>query len=1060
MCPVCACDACRRNVADVLPLRVASWNIKTLGKQFHHNQPAVLKLLAAVMLRMDADVICLMEVMEGFGPKHAVNIVEAMNENSDTQWRVRFPGTYTGAGGRNGLETYAVIYNPDLFELVSFELVGQEFGYSRDSSGVRQLNWNSPVVTRRPAQAVFRPLPTCSHFAFYPEFRVIIFHAPSVADKDYFLACHAIGELGKLPVFAQPEQFPYTILCADLNLDEEAANHVADRQKQTFNDMAPKSQMQAMRDIGLYNIAYQHYVNALAALTKHREVLAQELDGGNPLAQLVQNALDLDMWQAEQAAAEKSKGKKREERLLKANQRQREIREALSLSDPALREGANTLLKQRKELEQALTEAEEKLALAEQEANPDLPSAEEEVLHLAEEAFKPLANSGMFSNLSYSDDFRTTLRMSVHMACTRKPRAKYYDEALTLENFVYSNFDQVLVRTADDYAWGDIKPRVINLMGAVMPKEMSASLQIGRTSMPPLPPKMPKEQWAWLLRAAQNDSELRAELTSRFGDDLSAVDPNDIVVEMPGDDVVDVNDDDPVVRDFEPIEAPFLTDFLADPEVRAAALVTAFKRFVDMNNVHPHIELIRREAAASALEQDPIADFFNKPEVWHNRTNRNAVKHIADGQAFRLFSTNFFLALANMLSDHLPVIVEIEIVKPTRPRPLLQPVPPRFPTLFELPSFSAVMSCLGMNRTSPCLNIANCCGACDERTSLKTADGCLTGYHLVRAAAAVCQQFIARHHQTGINLLQRRRLELIGGQHWIAMAGHLLYVKGRSSAFAIARGTEYFWQHASILIGRTGIEVKRELCSVHKELAARKHPRILFAKTGKTTPTLVNLADTADDGDVQDEDTDPSKNKKDWSYPRIGKEFSCLNPVDFAQRVYTFLRTGICSADDPALQQALAALLVTMFGVEANKDNSTYLTGILLLFGIANGRYTVGEAFYQVDPSNECNLAGSLGLFPLASSERANLYGKRRCISGRATDAEGPWSEAQIMTAMLNNQPRCRDNIILKKEMVLLVDDVRARFALHRTQTTTDLLQAVCKAWWQDLLACYGDPTL
>lgn len=184
-CPVCACDACVDQNDAITPLRVASWNIKTLGKQFHHNQPAVTKLLAAVMLRMNADVICLMEVMEGFGLKHAVSIVEEMKKISTIRWRVRFPGTYTGTGGRNGLETYAVVYNPDLFELVSFKLVGAEIPYSKDKSGKRGPDAFSKVVTRRPAEAVFRPLPTNRHFNLYPEFRVIIFHAPSVAPTPY-----------------------------------------------------------------------------------------------------------------------------------------------------------------------------------------------------------------------------------------------------------------------------------------------------------------------------------------------------------------------------------------------------------------------------------------------------------------------------------------------------------------------------------------------------------------------------------------------------------------------------------------------------------------------------------------------------------------------------------------------------------------------------------------------------------------------------------------------------------------------------------------------------------
>jgi endonuclease/exonuclease/phosphatase family metal-dependent hydrolase len=1050
-CPVCACDACADENDDITPLRVASWNIKTLGKQFHHNQPAVTKLLAAVMLRMNADVICLMEVMEGFGLKHAVSIVEEMNQISTIRWRVRFPGTYTGTGGRNGLETYAVVYNPDLFELVSFKLVGAEIPYSKDESGKRRPVGFSNVVTRRPAEAVFRPLPTNRHFSCYPEFRVIIFHAPSVAPKDYFLACHAISELKKLPVFANPKKFPYTILCADLNLDEEAANHVQRREAQAYDDMVVKPKEQAAKHIENYNLAYQNYMDALNALTEHRQLLAQKLDEQDPVAQCAQNVLDLEFWAAEELAATNSKGKKRDIRFAKAKLQQQEISQLLESSTLELKNKAQEILNERKELERAVMEADERLELAEERADPHLPTSEEEVLNLAEVAFEPLTDTGMCSNLSYSDDFRTTLRMSVHAACTRQPRAKHYDEELTFEHFVCSNFDQVLVRTDDGCAWGDLRAKVINILGAVMPDDVRNRLVIGSTSMPPMTAGL----WDHLREAAESNSALHKELTDAFGEDPSGIEFNSIVLDAPLDGVIDEGDDDPVEHDYEPIKATVLNAFLAEPEVFASALVSAFKRFVAMNNSHPHIDLVRREAAASASEPDPIVDFFNKANLWNNQAKRNAVKYVPEQQRLRLFSINVYLALANVLSDHLPVIVEIEIVEPTLRLPLT-PVPLRFPSLFDLPHSSPIMGCPNMSRHfGPCQNLKNCCGTCDERTSLKTADGCLTGYQLVRLAAKVCQKFIALHRNTGLALVRRQTLQIVGGQHWTAMAGHLLYVKRRSSAFAIAHGTEYFRSNSNILIGESGIQVERELCSIKNELAARKHPRILFAGKSKAKVQILVDIEDDDDVDVQDEDIDQSKKKNDWSYPRIGKEFGAQNPVKFAKDVLSFLRTGVCPTQDPALRQALAALLVTIFGVEANKDNSTYLTAILLLLGIEMGRYTVGEAFYQVDSSNECNLAGSLGLFPLASSERSNLYGKRRCISGKATDMEPGWSEAKIMTTMLNIQPRCRDNIILKKEMVLLVDDVRARFSFHRTCKTEDLLKGVYLQWLTDLHGCY-----
>ncbi|GJI93595.1 hypothetical protein RugamoR57_03130 [Duganella caerulea] len=1064
MCPVCACQNCRDNADNAPPLRVASWNIKTLGKQFHHQEPAVTALLAAIMLRMNADVICIMEVMEGFGLKHAVSIVEKMKELSETPWRVRFPGTYTGAGGRNGLETYAVVYNEQLFELASFDLVGEEFGYSRDASGKRQVDTASTVMTRRPAQAVFRPRRTSPHFALYPEFRVIIFHAPSVADKDYALACHAIKALGNLPVFAEPDKFPYTILCADFNLDEEAANHVRRREAQTYDDMDMKSREAAARHIDEYNIAYQKYLDALNALAKDRQLLANALQDEDPTAQIVQLLLDLRMWNAEYAAARKSKGKRSQDRIVKADLQRHETQKLLAKFELDPRKGqASALYKHREKLEQTVRDAEEALAEAEEKAGPDLPTDEEQVLAAAEAAFNPLTSAGMLSNLGYSDDFRTTLRMSVHMACTRERGAQHYDEELTLENFVYSNFDQVLVRTTEGYAWGDLKPKVINLLGAVMPEDVRDRLGVGEKPAEPLPSGMAKEPWNQLLKLAPSEPSLLANLRSNLGENYASINPDDIEIGTPNSSVDESNDDEDLVeRDYGPIEDGFLSQFLGEPSVLAAALVTSFKRFVDMNNSHPHIELIRREAAASALEEDPMTDFFNKEDIWANKASRNAVKYVREDQRQRLFEINVYLALANVLSDHLPVIVEIDMVKP-KWRPVVQPVRPRFPALVDLPAFLPIEYCSSARRRTPCPNFANCCGTCDEQTSLKTSDGCLTGYQLVQAAARVCRQLLnANNSQFASWMLNNPPLWICGGNGWTVMAGHLLHVKSRSSALAIVQDTEYFWKNPCILIGRDRIQIDRELCSVRNTLAARKHPRILFAKArarrnSKAAQPVVEPVDD-DDSDILDVAEDEGDDKNDWSYPRIAREFARKDPVEFAKLALGFLRTGQCETEDAAYRQALAALLVTMFGVEANKDNSSYLTGILVLLGIEEKRYTIAEVFSQVDPGNECNLAGSLGLFPLASSDRSNLEGKRRCLQGKAVSTDAPWNEARIMKAMLNIQPRCRDDIMLKKEMVLLVDTVRAQNTLHRLSTTKNLLQIVEQYWIGLLLKYYGNP--
>lgn len=1012
-CQFCPCTGCRTRFADVPPLRVGSWNIKTLGKQFHHNEQAVAKLLAAVMLRMNADVICLMEVMEGFGSKHAVSIVEEMKKMSDTMWLVAFPGTYTGAGGRNGLESYAVVYNSEIFDLTRFTLVGQEFGYSK-KHGRRYRDDTSPVMTRRPAQAVFRVRPICTHFPFYPEFRVLIFHAPSVAPKDYQLACDAIEALGSLPAFADASSHPYTILCADFNIDEEAANHVRPRDVQQFDDIIPKSKEQSKRDVAAYNLAFDQCSEAEDACDTHLDELAKWVEAGDPTAQYLQIWLESEKARAELAAAQKSESRTlaRERRLSKAEQELGDLLQRLQASsqmNTISSDKFNAFKHKLSELNKAKDEAENALDLAAETAIADLPSDEEQVLEATEKAFAPITETDMLADLRYEDNFRTTLRMSIHSACIRDHRAPHYNRKLSFENFVYSNYDQVLVRTGENYAWNKPRVHVINLLSAILPTPVRDRLHIDTTN-------------------PSADTSL-------------------------------------VQYDYEPIENSILGPFLSEPNVLAHALVTAFKRFVDMNNSDPNIDAVRREALASASTQSPIADFFAKKQLW-DKMYRKAVRYILPDEMMRLFEINVYLSLANVLSDHIPVIVQIKIVR-GKVRPNIEPAAPRFPSISGLPAVWPIQGCPTATTTAPCKNLANCCGCCDERTSLKTLDGCLTGYQLVRAAAQVCMEFISRYpHQWGYGLLCNTHQQIVGGGHWTAMAGHLLFVKKRSAAFAVDNKTEYFFKNRVITVGLDRVPIQSELCSTRNELAARKHPRILFAdghsvlSASQSQPQTVGNNDNDDDIDVQEEDENANADKRDWSYPKIAENFSVYDPAWFAQTSLDFLRTGNCPVQDAGLKRALAALLVTIFGVEANKDNSTYLTGILIFLGISTRRYTISEAFARADLTNECNLAGSLGLFPLASSDRANLYGKRRCLTGRATDSEADWSEAAMMNAMLNRQPRSRDSIILKKEMVLLVDVVREHYKDAGLYPTAKLLEKVRQYWMDLLYHFYGQPPL
>lgn len=77
-----------------LVLRIASWNIQTLGKKFLHGNLAVLRAFAEVLLRTHADLIALMEVMEKGGCKAVMRIAAEMCALSGQTWLARFPGEF------------------------------------------------------------------------------------------------------------------------------------------------------------------------------------------------------------------------------------------------------------------------------------------------------------------------------------------------------------------------------------------------------------------------------------------------------------------------------------------------------------------------------------------------------------------------------------------------------------------------------------------------------------------------------------------------------------------------------------------------------------------------------------------------------------------------------------------------------------------------------------------------------------------------------------------------------------------------------------------------------
>ncbi len=899
-----------------------------------------------------------------------------------------------------------------------------------------------------------------------------------MAPRDHQLATAAIRALADLDEFTSPALFPYTVLCADLNIDEEAANHVKPAEDQRYDDDP-----------------------VVRAERRVREALEERDIARSKLDQLKREHARISK-EPPRKKTKTGKGPK-SQRLTTKHKEQRKRRE-----------------KRVERSEAALREARERLADIESGELDD--PVEFEALMATEEAFAPLADTELFSRLSYSPDFRTTLRMSVHRVCTRPPRAKHYDDTVSLDRCLYSNFDQVLLRADSNNVWGESKTTTWNLMGLVMPADARARVGIksaGSTTEVDDTKDVPMTAGllAHLLKArissecadtlyrwdeeARQAAKLAVQAKKKELKDpfrkrklerakrklLRTIDPRGeyddseygdliyheslsrhrIVMNQPRQQQqLEVSKTvSPALQMIDKtLDKAVLLPFLREVEVMAGALVGAYKRFVKMNNEHEDIDLIRATAKECAAKGDPVSAFL-KSSVWKKHGVQRAgplgIKYIKpkrpedskhSEQWCRFFEANVYLELANALSDHIPVCVEVKLQP--RPRSIFEPAPS--PT--SLPSsapLQLVVPCEAFLFRDECENIDNCVGTCDERTSVKTSDGCITGWWLVRTAVACVAARIRATSNFVLDKNNPREWWLKSGIHWLRSAGVLQRTKSWSSAFAAHRATaEYFSIHKNIWVGATSVKVQIDGCNncKHKTVCAacgaywnHKHPRVRF-ESG--TPT----------GKGWDREAG------DWSYRKIGQFFSSLgDDRATAQALLTLLERGVLPTEFTTHSTPFAALLVTLFGVEANKDNTCYLTGILALQGVQRGDYTMREVFADADPSNSCNLAGSLGLFPLASSERSNFYGKRRCLTGRATLGEDEWDEPTMMEAMLDVNPREKSDLMLKKDMVVLADSARrllGPFASYKSRSRpfgypTEDAKRLIKTTWTNLLAKY-----
>ncbi|MGH1345973.1 MAG: hypothetical protein ACRBN8_30695 [Nannocystales bacterium] len=1056
-----ACAYCRGEAADSSDssqsdeedregrIRVASWNIKTLGKQFLHRHESVQRVFAALLARIDADVIALMEVMEGFGVYTAVKIFELFNRMSPRPWRIRFAGEYTGPGGHNGLETYAVIYDTSRLKLQRFSLVGREISYTRGEDRKRYLDPDGTSATRRPALAVFEPLTSPETYGVFDTIRVVIFHAPSVAPRDHTLARTAIESLSELTEFGSPMVFRHVVLCADLNIDEEAANHVKPRERSRYED---------------------------------DPVTRCEIDEAEAKTELAIATQKVGEYEEEMRKAAESALRKRR----RTAQGAKPVRFTPSTKQ---KQAMTRRTARMRRAELSLQEAQERL---EEVRSGQLDDPREiEVLLAVEDAFEPLASSDMFSRLTYSPDFRTTLRMSLHTVCSRQPRAKFYDDEVSLAGCLYSNFDQVLLRATEDDGWGDAATQVWNLVGAVMPTE--ARVRIGIVGDPeeildddtdepmnvdpeeveevpityrllsriygarqretrPVDPSL-SELWKRLdewVEEAKTEAALavegnRAVLKNAFrrrklerakaqalgnadpGGDYTKMKFEELcfwealgsrVLELPSADV-EQDDSGSVATPFaaidDPLEDDVLGPFLGEVDVMAAALVGAYKRLVKMNNEHEDIDAIRGIARNAAQEEDPVTAFFDD-DVWKkngvSRATPKSVVYIKPEQRKRFFELNVYLELANTLSDHIPVCVEVEETSREKRGGF---VSGGFAFTRPFAPVKTIAPCKTLSlEKAECANIKNCCGTCDERTSAKCSNGCITGYQLVKVGiSAIAERYKTINGDVSVN--DEGQWVIRGGADWMRVAGRLQQTKSISKSFALDDNFQYFSRHKAIWVGSIRVQVDGCVHCEHKKVCAscgaywnNKHPRVRF----ESVPVR---------GVGRDHEAG------DWSYREIGAFFSTRgSDKEAAHALLTLLCTGRLPSsvpDDDSLPYA--ALLVTMFGVEANKDNEVFVTGLLVLIGIAEGYYSFREVFSDADPKNDCNLAGSLGLFPLASSERSNFFGKRRCFETKAFDTDTVWDEPKIMNAMLDISPREKGDLMLKKDMVVLADWAR-----------------------------------
>jgi hypothetical protein len=825
----------------------------------------------------------------------------------------------------------------------------------------------------------------------------------------------------------------------------------AAEQLATLESNVPGEVLQAMAEADRIGRELQVADQAIAALERDASLTPPELQAAMVQAQYQRQGLERVFIQARQSTLPYE----RQNRQLML-ERERLVTRIAAL-DEQIRE-LRSIVERGASRQPPETPSE---ALAVNRAEED---REVEVLQAVEDAFGTLAAAELQNATGYPEAMRTTLRSSIFQVFQVPTKQRYYAPTASIHDFTFSSYDQVLFRLTGDTRWEEPSLTLVHLLAAVLPASAPARKAVafdrgggGSATQSTLGFEQDAEIDAVLQEARSLGRKLgRAHAASTGGTSGSGGSGKSEAsssMETSGTLWMSGADDGafpPPQPDPEPAwqmdPVPGLDQLLAEREVRKAALITAYKRFVKMNNEDEDIGIVRDRAAAAAETPDPVRAFFDDELVWKKETSTRGTlfqyattststsnvnsnsspgtfmaqreRRAADdrinparelNQEYTLFELSYYLAVANLLSNHLPLVGEIRVL------PL--PLQPRQPATLSMvpvehPLDAEVLPCGLVVPRHPalCPNLNRCCGTCSEGTSLRASDGCLTGADLVRIGLEVVLSLIGRVQAmlTLDTLLKNGVLYVEQGSDWLVVAGHV--IQNKEETFTVSHDTQYFKTQKYLSVGQEGTTVWID----PDPEANPYHPRVLFTNTGE---------------------------KDDWPYSRIGKEGAGGPEPECAGGLLELLRTGLFPSGflSGAEKTRLAALLTLMFIVEANKDNLCFLTGVLSLIGVRDGYYTFRQIFYDGDPGNEHGLCGRLGLFPLASTDGSTFEGRRHVLQLGGQ----PENDAQVMTACRNASSSTGATVMTRKDMLVIAEWCRRTIADHASVSMFQLRKRV-----------------